>query len=81
MDRTVLFIKTPRLECRHCEQVLNAVLPNVAPKCNYTKSFAKLVIDLRKIMTIRDVARWRSACKSDPRLPTLARMVSPDVCS
>lgn len=58
LNRTLLFIETPRLECRRCERVLNAVLPNVVPKCNYTKSFAKLVIDLRKMMTIRDVARY-----------------------
>ena len=58
MDRTLLLIQTPRLECRRCERVLNAVLPNVVPKCNYTKSFATLVIDLRKMMTIRDVARY-----------------------
>ena len=58
MDRTVLFIKTPRLECRICQRVLNAVLPNVVPKCNYTKSFARIVVDLRKMMTIRDVARY-----------------------
>ena len=37
MDRTQLFIQTPRLECRRCERVLNAVLPNVVPRCNYTK--------------------------------------------
>lgn len=58
MDRTVLFIKTPRLECRICQRVLNAVLPGVMPKCNYTKSLARLVVDLRKMMTIRDVAHY-----------------------
>ena len=58
MDRTVLFIKTPRLECRICQRVLNAVLPGVVPKCNYTKSLARLVVDLRKMMTIRDVAHY-----------------------
>lgn len=58
LDRTQLFIKAPRLECKHCEQVLNAVLPNVVPLCQYTKSFARLSIDLRKMMTIRDVARY-----------------------
>ena len=58
MDRTQLFIQTPRLECRRCERVLNAVLPNVVPRCNYTKSLARLVIDLRKMMTIRDVAQY-----------------------
>jgi transposase len=58
MDRTRLFIKAPRLECKDCRQVLNAVLPNVVPLCNYTKSFARLSVDLRKMMTIRDVARY-----------------------
>ena len=58
MDRTQLFITARRLECKHCEQVLNAVLPNVEPLCQYTKSFARLSIDLRKMMTIRDVARY-----------------------
>lgn len=58
LDRTQLFIQAPRLECPQCEQVLNAVLPNVVPLCQYTKSFARLSIDLRKMMTIRDVARY-----------------------
>lgn len=58
LDRTQLFIQAPRLECKQCEQVLNAVLPNVEPLCQYTKSFARLSIDLRKMMTIRDVARY-----------------------
>ena len=34
MERTQLFIKVPRLECRRCERVLNAVLPNVVPLCH-----------------------------------------------
>jgi transposase len=42
MDRTQLFIKAPRLECKNCEQVLNAILPHVVPLCNYTTSFARL---------------------------------------
>ena len=58
IDRTVLFIRTPRLECQICQQVLNAVLPGVVKLCNYTKSFARIVVDLRKKMTIRDVARY-----------------------
>ncbi len=58
LDRTQLFIRAPRLECKQCEQVLNAVLPNVVPLCQYTKSFARLSIDLRKMMTTSDVARY-----------------------
>lgn len=58
LDRTVLFIRAPRLECRRCKQVLNAVLPKIEPRCNYTKSLARLVVDLRKMMTIKDVAHY-----------------------
>ena len=58
LDRTQLFITAPRLECKQCEQVLSAVLPNVEPLCQYTKSFARLAVDLRKMMTILDVARY-----------------------
>ena len=58
MDRTQLFITAPRLQCKHCNQVLNAVLPNVVPLCRYTKSFARMAIDLRKMMTIFDVSRY-----------------------
>lgn len=58
MDRTQLFIKAPRLQCKACKQVLNAALPNVVPFCQYTKSFARLAIDLRKMMTTSDVARY-----------------------
>ena len=58
LDRTVLFIRAPRLECRRCQQVLNAVLPKIEPRCNYTKSLARLVVDLRKMMTIKDVAHY-----------------------
>lgn len=64
MDRAKLFIQAPRLECRRCEQVLNAALPNVAPLCNYTKSFARLAIDLRKMMTILDVATYLGVSES-----------------
>ena len=46
--RTQLFIKAPRLECRSCKQVLNAAIPKVVLHCQYTESFARLVIDLRK---------------------------------
>ena len=58
MDRTVLFIQTPRLECRKCQRVLNGSLPGYEPRCNYTKSFASMVVDLRRMMKIRDVAEW-----------------------
>lgn len=51
-------MQAPRLACRRCEQVLNAVLPHVVPRCNSTKDFARHVVDLRKMMSIRDVVRY-----------------------
>jgi transposase len=56
MDRTVLFIQTRHLECRKCQRVLNGWLPGIGHRWNYTKSFASMVVDLRKMMTIRDVS-------------------------
>ena len=58
LDRTQLFIQVPRLECRVCQRVLNAKIPQVEPLCQYTKSFARLAIDLRKMMTNLDVSRY-----------------------
>ena len=58
LDCTHLFIEVPRLECRVCQRVFNARIPQVEPLCQYTKSFARLAIDLRKMMTILDVSRY-----------------------
>ena len=55
---TKLLIKTPRVECRKCDRVLTIVLPKVVAHKNHTKSFARLVVDLRKVMTIADVAGY-----------------------
>lgn len=33
-------------------------LPSVVPRCNHTKSFARMVIDLRKVMTIKDISHF-----------------------
>ena len=70
--RTQLFIKGPRLECRSCQQVLNAAIPKVVPHCQYTESFARLVIDLRKMMTIQDVARYLGSASTTIRIPGVA---------
>lgn len=58
LRNTVMFIETPRLECRVCRTVRTVPLPNVPPGKNHTNSFARLVIDLRKLMTIQDVADY-----------------------
>ena len=55
---TTLIIKTPRVECRYCDCVSTVVLPKVVPLKNHTKSFARMVVDLRKVMTIADVALY-----------------------
>ena len=58
MRKTVVFIKAPRVECRVCKAVRTVHLPSVVPGKNHTHSFARLVVDLRKMMTIQDVARY-----------------------
>ena len=55
---TVLSIKTPRVQCDACGSVRTIELPKVAPSKNHTKSFARLALDLRKVMTIADVATY-----------------------
>jgi len=56
LRRTVLSIKTPRVQCEACGSVRTIELPKVVPLKNHTKSFARLALDLRKVMTIADVA-------------------------
>lgn len=55
---TQLFVQAPRVECGNCKTVRTVVLPNVVRRKNHTKSFARLVIDLRKLMTIEDVSLY-----------------------
>jgi transposase len=53
-----LFVMTPRVQCRTCPGVKTVQLPHVVPHKNHTKSFVRLVVDLRKVMTIADVAHY-----------------------
>jgi len=53
-----LFVTTPRVQCRTCPGVRTIQLPQVVPLKNHTKSFVRLVVDLRKVMTIVDVASY-----------------------
>lgn len=55
---TLITIETPKVECRQCGCVRTIELPKVVPSKNHTKSFARLAIDLRKMMTIADVALY-----------------------
>jgi transposase len=61
---TLISIKTPRVECRTCCRVRTIELPKVVPLKNHTKSFARLVVDLRKMMTIVDVAIYLGVSES-----------------
>jgi len=70
--KTKVFIQAPRVECRRCQRVRTVKLPHVVPGKNHTKSFARSVVDLRKMMTIQDVALYlgvstRMICDIDKR--------------
>ncbi len=61
---TLISIKTPRVECRTCNCVRNIELPKVVPLKNHTKSFARLAVDLRKMMTVVDVSAYLGVSES-----------------
>lgn len=75
MDRSVLFIRPARLQCRRCQRVLTGALPGMEPRCKDTKNVATIVVDLRKMMTIRDGLQWMGVSEGmirsidQPRLP------------
>ena len=64
MRITRLFVTTPRVQCRKCPGVKTIRLPNVVPLKNHTMSFVRLVVDLRKVMTITDVAHYLGVSES-----------------
>ena len=58
-SRPVLFfIDAPRVACERCKTVRIIKLPGVVPKTNHTHSLIRMVVDLRKMMTIQDIAGW-----------------------
>jgi len=58
LRQTVIFIDAPRVECGRCGQVRQVRLPGVVSGKNYTAAFQRLVVELRKVMTITDLARF-----------------------
>ncbi len=58
LRKTMVFIQAPRVECRKCGTVRIIHLPSVVPHKNHTKSFVRTVVDLRKMMTIQDIAAY-----------------------
>jgi transposase len=52
-----VFADVPRVECRDCRSQPVVPVPFADPRRSYTRSFERLVLDLRRRMTIQDVAR------------------------
>ena len=50
-------IARPRIECRDCQTEPVVPVPFADPRRSYTRSFERLVLDLRQSMTLTDVAR------------------------
>ncbi|VAX39057.1 Mobile element protein [hydrothermal vent metagenome] len=53
----VLKVEVPRVECKQCPGIKHAHLPFAEPRKQHTRHFARYVVDLRKCMTILDLAR------------------------
>jgi transposase len=53
----LLRVDVPRVECKQCPGIQHAHLPFAEPRKQHTRSFARYVVDLRKGMTICDLAR------------------------
>ncbi|MFM7166435.1 MAG: transposase family protein [Planctomycetaceae bacterium] len=64
LKTTKLLINVPRLEYRDCGRGLQAATPIVIPGCNHTRSFARLVVSLRAMMTIKNIARYPGVSES-----------------
>jgi transposase len=58
MRTTELLIHAPRVWCPECCSMKTIRLPGVVPGKSYTHSFARMAVDLRKMMTIKDTARY-----------------------
>ncbi len=52
-----VFANVPRIECHDCETEPVVPVPFADSRRSYTRSFERLVLDLRQSMTLRDVAR------------------------
>ena len=52
-----VFADVPRIECHDCRTEPVVSVPFADPRRSYTRSFERLVLDLRQSMTLRDVAR------------------------
>lgn len=53
-----VFAEVPRIECRDCHTEPVVPVPFADPRRSYTRSFERLVLELRESMTLKDVARY-----------------------
>ena len=53
-----VFAEVPRIECRDCRTQPVATVPFADARRSYTRSFERLVLELRESMTLQDVARY-----------------------
>ncbi len=52
-----LLVEVPRVKCKHCPGIKHAHLPFAESRKQHTRSFARYVVELRKKMTICDLAQ------------------------
>ena len=53
----LLQVQVPRVKCKHCPGIEHAHLPFAETRKQHTRSFARYVVEMRKCMTICDLAR------------------------
>jgi transposase len=53
-----VFAEVPRIECRECQTQPVVSVPFADARRSYTRSFERLVLELRESMTLKDVARY-----------------------
>jgi transposase len=54
---TMLQLGVQRVECRSCQSLRQVAVDFAPPRCHYTHSFARYVLELSQLMTLQDVAR------------------------
>jgi transposase len=54
---TVLLLGVQRVQCRSCGCLRQTPVDFAPPRCRYTRSFARYVLELSQLMTLQDVAR------------------------
>jgi transposase len=92
--RVTAFADVPRIECRDCRCQPVVPVPFADPRRSYTRSFERLALDLRRSMTIQDVAahlcvsewvvrdiekRWLGKRFAKPKLRHLKRIAIDEI--